>query len=156
VSSYGSPANGVGASRNRRFALNQIRDFCCPVESKLDGKWQLIRAELAGEVAPNMVTEHVVLVLAFGDYEVRYGNEISDRGTFALDATTSQRSLILTGVEGTNAARTIPCLFQLAGDRLRVCFGLDGELPGDFTTSPDSRRYLATYRRISGCNVDRP
>lgn len=126
------------------------------MESKLEGKWQMIRAELAGEVAPNMVTEHIVLVLAFGDYEVRYGNEISDRGTFALDATTSQCSLTLTGVEGTNAARTIPCLFQLAGDRLRVCFGLDGELPVDFTTSPDSRRYLATYRRISGNKVDRP
>ncbi len=123
------------------------------MESKLEGKWQMVRAELAGEVAPNLVTEHIVLVLAFGDYEVRYGNEISDRGTFVLDATSPQRRLILTGIEGTNAARTIPCLFQLAGDRLRVCFGLDGESPVDFTTGPDSQRYLATYRRISDHNV---
>lgn len=119
------------------------------MESKLEGKWQMVRAEHAGETAPNLVTEHIVLVLAFGDYEVRYGNEISDRGTFAFDATSPQRSLILTGIEGTNAARTIPCLFQLAGDRLRMCFGLDGNLPLDFTTSPGAPRYLATYRRIS-------
>lgn len=109
----------------------------------------MIRAELAGEAAPNLVTEHIVLVLALGEYEVRYGNETSDRGTFVLEVTSPQRSLILTGVEGTNAARTIPCLFQLAGDRLRVCFGLDGHLPVDFTTSPGAPRYLATYRRIS-------
>lgn len=109
----------------------------------------MIRAEHAGEMAPNMVTDHMVLILALGRYEVRYGTEVSDRGTFEVGTSSTQRTLVLTGTEGANATRTIPCIFQQAGDRLRVCFGFDGVLPADFTTSPDSRRYLATYRRAT-------
>lgn len=119
------------------------------MESKLDGKWQVIRAEHAGEAAPNMVTDHMVLILSLGRYEVRYGSEVSDRGTFAISSTDASRTLVLTGTEGANATRTIPCIFQQAGDRLRVCFGFDGVLPTDFTTRPDSQRYLATYRRVT-------
>jgi hypothetical protein len=37
-----------------------------------------------------------------------------------------------------------------AGNRLRICYGLDGTLPGGFKTTPDSQLYLATYRRKSG------
>lgn len=117
------------------------------MESKLEGNWQMVRAELAGEAAPELVTTNMMLTLAVGGYEVRYGGVISDRGTFVVDATAEQRTLLLTGVEGPNADRTIPCIFQLAGDRLRVCYGLDGILPDGFSTQVGEARYLATYRR---------
>ena len=109
----------------------------------------MVRAELAGEAAPELVTTNMMLTLAVGGYEVRYGGVISDRGTFVVDATAEQRTLLLTGVEGPNAERTIPCIFQLTGDRLRVCYGLDGILPDGFCTQVGEARYLATYRRAS-------
>jgi len=41
----------------------------------------------------------------------------------------------------------ISAIYQLMGDRLRICYALDGTAPLDFKTAPNSRRYLVTYRR---------
>jgi hypothetical protein len=38
-------------------------------------------------------------------------------------------------------------LFQLVGDRLRICYGMDGTAPTGFVSPPGSTHYLATYRR---------
>jgi hypothetical protein len=51
------------------------------------------------------------------------------------------------GARGVNAGRTIPSIFQLTGDRLRICFGLDGKTPATFVSARGSDHYLVTYRR---------
>ncbi len=118
-----------------------------PPDAPLDGTWQLVRAELDGEAAHELVTTNTVLVLQAGAYAVRFDGEIADRGLFQFAGALTARTLVLRGLEGPNAGRTIPCLFQRVGDRLRVCYGLDGVAPTEFATSPGQRRYLATYRR---------
>jgi len=123
--------------------------FAGGVESKLEGNWQMVRAELAGEAAPELVTTNMILTFAVCGYEVRFGGLVSDRGTFVVDATAGQRTLLLTGVEGPNTERTIPCIFQLTKDRLRVCYGLDGILPEGFSAQVGEARYLAIYRRTT-------
>jgi uncharacterized protein (TIGR03067 family) len=120
------------------------------VESVLEGTWQMIRAEQAGETAPELVVSQMSVRLAAGAYEVIFGGEVSDRGTYQETAATAWRTLILHGVVGPNAGRSIPCIFQLMGDRLRVCYGLDGVLPVEFATREGDRRYLAVYRRVAG------
>jgi len=107
----------------------------------------MIHAEFAGEKAPEFVILKTEVEFTDLEYVVRFAGETADRGTYALDLTGTPPALTLTGVEGPNAGRTIPCLFQLAGDRLRVCYGLDGGVPTVFATAADAQRYLATYRR---------
>lgn len=113
----------------------------------LDGKWQMVRAELDGETAPELIAQRTELTLSKGAYTVRFDTQISDRGTFELSANIEARTIVLHGKTGANAGRTIPCIYQLVGDRLRICFGLDGIAPADFITGPKQQRYLATYRR---------
>jgi len=117
-----------------------------PLES-LAGTWEMIHAEFAGEKAPEFVVLKTEVAFTAVDYVVRFAGETADRGTYTLDLACTPHALTLTGVEGPNAGRTIPCLFQLAGDRLRVCYGLDGVVPAVFTTAAGTQRYLATYRR---------
>lgn len=116
-------------------------------QSPIDGTWQLIRAELDGEAAPELVVTQTVLALAAGAYEVRFAGEIADRGSFELCETAEANSIILRGTDGPNAGRSIPCIYQLAGGRLRICYGLDGVAPTQFATSTGQQRYLAIYRR---------
>ncbi|MEO5960045.1 MAG: TIGR03067 domain-containing protein [Opitutaceae bacterium] len=116
-------------------------------DSPLEGRWQMLRAELAGDEAPALLSSGTVLELGPGIYTVRFGGEISDRGTYELGGTLEARTMILKGESGTNAGRTIPCIYQLVGDGLRVCYGLDSVAPTDFATAPGQQRYLATYRR---------
>jgi len=116
----------------------------------LEGTWELIRAELGGEAAPQMLAHNITLELAAGEYTVRFAGEIADRGTYTPDPAPGINRLTLTGVEGPSAGRTIPCIYQLAGDRLRVCYGLDGRVPTAFATSTGQQHYLASYRRRAG------
>jgi uncharacterized protein (TIGR03067 family) len=109
----------------------------------LPGKWRPIRAELDGQPAPELALERMEFHLTATDYAVHFGGEIYDRGTFVHTETT----LHLTARHGPNVGRVITAIYQLAGDRLRICYGLDGTAPSEFKTGPDSRRYLVTYRR---------
>jgi uncharacterized protein (TIGR03067 family) len=103
----------------------------------------MFRAELAGEDAPDMLALRVELELTADTYVVRFAGQVADRGTYQLE----DAVLTLTGTQGPNRGRTIPCILQLAGDRLRVCYGLDGTLPTGFATKAGTQHYLATYRR---------
>lgn len=114
---------------------------------QLEGTWQMIRAELAGESAPDLVVEGTEVTLTRGGYVVRFSGLIVDRGSLQVGGLLPPQTLVLRGVEGPNAGRTIPCLYQLMGDRLRICYGLDGVQPTEMKTHAGEQRYLATYRR---------
>jgi uncharacterized protein (TIGR03067 family) len=112
--------------------------------SSLSGTWEMIRAEIGGEQSPELIALRVELEIAAAAYVVRFGGQIADRGALAI---ASPSTLTLTGAEGPNLGRTIPCLYQLAGDRLRICYGMDGTAPKAFASPAGSANYLATYRR---------
>ena len=114
----------------------------------LDGTWQLVRAEHAGEAAPELVVDHTVVHLAVGEYTVKFDGNVVDRGSFETGGVVDQPTLVLRGRVGSNAGRTIPCIYQLRGDRLRVCYGFDGFAPTEFSTDSKNQRYLGVYRRV--------
>jgi uncharacterized protein (TIGR03067 family) len=113
----------------------------------LQGLWAIVKAELAGEEMPRLVAEKTEVELSAGTYAVRFDGQTADRGRYVLSATSLHRGLTLIGTEGPNAGRTIPAIYQLVGDRLRICYGIDGQRPGGFATTLDSQLYLVTYRR---------
>ncbi len=113
----------------------------------LAGTWEMIRAELGGEQSPELIALRIELELAANAYTVRFGGQIADRGTVEAH---SPAAFTLTSTDGPNRGRVIPCLYQLAGDRLRICYGLDGVEPEQFATVTCSPQYLATYRRKCG------
>lgn len=113
----------------------------------LPGTWEMIRAEHDGEPSPDLLALRVELHLTPVTYAVRMAGQLADRGTYTHAPDHIPAALTLLGVEGPNAGRTIPCIYQLAGNRLRICYGLDGTLPAAFATTPGTPLYLATYRR---------
>jgi len=113
--------------------------------SGLDGTWEMIRAELGGENSPDLLALKVELEVSNRAYTVRFAGQVADRGTVTLGP--EEGKLTLVGVEGPNLGRTIPCIYQLVGDRLRVCYGLDGTPPVKFETVAGAADYLAIYRR---------
>lgn len=114
----------------------------------LDGRWQMIRAQHDGEAAPDLVAQRTAIELRGGRYTVFFDNQIADEGSFEIAGDADSPELVLRGESGPNAGRTIPCIYQVVGERLRICYGLAGVRPADFTTAPDQQRYLATYRRL--------
>ena len=85
--------------------------------------------------------------LAGGTYAVRFNGEVADQGTFAVGPHPAGAALLLTGVAGTNAGRTIPAIYRLVGEQLHICYGLDGTAPAEFATRAGAAHFLAVYRR---------
>ena len=112
----------------------------------LHGTWQMIRADLGGEPGHPLLVEHTVVEITATHYVVRYDREVADRGHLSIVVGDPHHRLILRGIEGPNAGRTIPAIFQRVGDLLRICYGLDGAEPAAFTSPPGSQLYLVTYR----------
>jgi uncharacterized protein (TIGR03067 family) len=113
----------------------------------LPGKWKMLRAELAGEPAHPLLVENTELTLTVDRYSVYYDREIADHGRYFAAASEPHPQLTLHGIDGPNAGRAIPAIYQTKGDLLRICYGLDGSLPTSFTSPPGSQLYLVTYRR---------
>ncbi len=113
----------------------------------LDGIWEMVRAESGGEPSTDLLALRVELQLTANTYHVHFAGELADQGTYTRAPSETHAALILIGAKGPNAGRTIPCIYQLVGDRLRVCYGLDGTTPTEFATTAGSSHYLAAYRR---------
>jgi uncharacterized protein (TIGR03067 family) len=113
----------------------------------IEGTWIPFKAELAGAAAPDDVLARTELVLRHERYEVRFGGEKADAGAYSLSPDAAPPSLTLHGKTGHNRGRTIAAIFQLQGDRLRICYGLDGSPPATFATTAGSQLYLVSYRR---------
>ena len=111
------------------------------------GHWLIVSAELAGEKMPELITHQIELELGPGTYTVRFKGEVADQGTYAFGDPSGVQSLLLQGVTGTNAGRTIPAVYRFQGSHLQVCYGLDGNLPATFASKSGSAQFFATYRR---------
>ncbi len=54
-------------------------------------------------------------------------NQIVDSGEYLVDDAASPQTMDIVGREGPNAGRTMLAIYQLAADRLTVCYDLDGK-----------------------------
>jgi uncharacterized protein (TIGR03067 family) len=113
----------------------------------VQGSWQPVKAELAGQPMSDAVLKIISLKLDDGKYEVFVGKE-PDRGTYTLDSTTEPKGMTITGTEGPNKGKTFLAIFELKEDSLRVCYDLSGtKRPTEFKTSAGTQLYLVTYHR---------
>jgi uncharacterized protein (TIGR03067 family) len=115
----------------------------------LHGTWIPVKAELGGQPMPDAVLKTITLKLNNSEYEVSVAGEPGpDKGTWTLDSTARPKGMKITGVKGPNAGKTFPAIYELEGDRFRVCYDLSGaKRPTEFKTSAGTQLYLVTYKR---------
>lgn len=118
-----------------------------PDAKAIEGMWLPAKAELGGKPMPAAVLKTISLKLDNGRYEVMADGH-PDNGTYALDTTTKPKGMTVIGTEGPNKGKTFPCIYELNGDTLRICYDLSGKKqPADFKSLPATRLYLVTYKR---------
>jgi uncharacterized protein (TIGR03067 family) len=113
----------------------------------LQGTWLLVKGEVAAKPLPDVVVKGIVMKLNGNNYTVT-ANGQPDVGTWSIDASTTPKSMNVKGVQGPNAGRTFPCIYDVEGDTLRICYNLSGaKRPTEFETVAGSQLFLATYQR---------
>jgi uncharacterized protein (TIGR03067 family) len=113
----------------------------------IEGAWRPFKAELSGDHAPAMALEKIRMVIGAGTYAVHFGHEVTDEGSYVLGVVEKRQTITLVSLRGTHAGQTIPSIYQITGDRLRICYGLDGTVPTRFGSTVGTRHYLVSYRR---------
>ena len=113
----------------------------------IQGDWKPVKAELAGQPMAEEVLKTISLKIDEGTYEVHVGNS-PDKGTVTVDSSTKPMSMTIIGTEGPNKGKTFPCIYELKGATLRICYDLSGaKRPSEFKTMAGTRLYLVTYVR---------
>ena len=130
------------------LAVSLIAVSAADSDAKLiQGKWKPVTGELAGKLMPETVLQTISMTLEKGKYEV-VADGHPDKGTYTLDASTKPKGMTVTGTEGPNQAKTFPCIYELKGDTLRICYDLSGaKRPAEFKSLPGTKLYLVTYAR---------
>ena len=113
----------------------------------LQGTWLPVKAELGGKPMSAEILKTVVLKLNKDNYETTVAGE-PDNGTWTVDVSTKPKGMTVNGVIGPNAGKTLPCIYEIEGDTLRICYDLSGaQRPTEFKTATGTKLYLVTYNR---------
>ncbi|HEV3236609.1 MAG TPA: TIGR03067 domain-containing protein [Gemmataceae bacterium] len=113
----------------------------------INGTWLPSAAELGGEKFPDEVRKTMKLVMDDGKYTVTVGTN-PDKGTVKLDPSKKPKEMDIAGTEGPNKGKTIPAIYELTDDTLRICYDLSGKArPSEFMTAKDTKLFLVTYKR---------
>lgn len=124
------------------FAADEPSD-----DKAVQGTWLPVKAELSGQPWTEDMLKAIVLKLNDGKYEVSVAGQL-DRGTYALDPKATPKAMTITGAEGPNKGKAFPCIYELNGDTLCVCYDLSGKkTPTEFGTAKGTPLYLVTYTR---------
>ena len=128
-------------------ARSQDDDKAKKDRADMEGTWVPSAAELDGEKLPDQAIKSIKLVLKDDNYTVTVGKSV-DEGTVPLDTSSDPRGMDIKGTKGPNKGKTIPAIYELKDDTLRVCYNLDGEKrPSEFKTKAGSKLYLVSYKR---------
>lgn len=119
--------------------------------SELDGTWVPIAADVSGQALVVRELRVVRLVLDRGRYEIiDCSDAIVDRGEIRIDRSATPPSMDIVGSAGPNAGRTMLAIFELDGDRLTVCYDLDGAVrPANMQPQEEQLLLSITYARAA-------
>lgn len=118
------------------------------VSKKLVGTWQMKEATLAGEALEADTVKALQLEMTDGKYTLK-GAESPDKGTWVIRTGQKPFEMDIKGTDGPHKDQSILAIFELDGDKLRVCYDLSGQArPKAFESKENTTQFLAQYERV--------
>ncbi len=133
------------------FILAWTPSVCCGDDKSdakmLEGTWAPTKAELNGNPLQEEILKDLRLVIKGDKYTVKWG-EVVDEGQLKIDSAKTPKSMDVIGTEGPNKGNTIPAIYEVKDDTLRICYTLGGkERPKEFQSKKDTEIFLVSYKR---------
>jgi uncharacterized protein (TIGR03067 family) len=114
---------------------------------KLEGTWLPSTAQFGGRNWPDEQLKATKLVITDGKYTVTVSGQ-DDTGTLKVDGNAKPATMDIVGTDGPNKGRNFPAIYELSGDKLKICYALDGkERPCTFESKMGTRLFLVEYKR---------
>jgi uncharacterized protein (TIGR03067 family) len=119
--------------------------------SGLDGTWVPVAADVSGQALAVEELRVSRFVLNHGGYQIIDKEDcVVDRGDYRVDDSVQPRTMDIVGVSGPNAGRVMLAIYELLGDRLKVCYDLEtATRPDDMEAEGEELLLSITYARAS-------
>jgi uncharacterized protein (TIGR03067 family) len=107
---------------------------------RLQGTWKVVRAEGMGTPVPAEIVERDSGTYTFEGDKVTIRERGTKRGVaqVSLDSGRRPRTIDMKDLEGQENHRTIHAIYEIRGKTLRICLGMGGERPGEFSGKGDA------------------
>jgi uncharacterized protein (TIGR03067 family) len=116
---------------------------------KFQGTWTVELVEAEGKELPIALFKDMTVTFEGDKYTVRIGDQVIQTATQKLDPSRSPKTLDGTVAEGPNQGTVILGIYEISGDRLKVCFDPEGKKrPTAFKTAAGAQTTLAVYKRV--------
>lgn len=117
----------------------------------LEGTWAPVAASVSGKELLIAELRVKYLVLDGHDYNiVDRSNQVVDRGEYLVNDRARPWTIDIVGRDGPNAGRSMLAIFELADDRLTVCYNLEGDgRPGNLQSQEEQILLSITYERAT-------
>lgn len=115
---------------------------------ELQGTWKVTRVEFNGQTLPPETIEGWSLTVKSEKYTLRAG-PVTVGGSIRLDLASDPRGIVATRTSGLDTGKTVQGIYELKGDRLKMCFNEPGrkKRPPRFATSEGSGYRCYTLER---------
>ena len=115
---------------------------------KLQGTWLLVAMEKDGEDVPAEDFKDWKSVYEENRLTLLVGDKVRRRGIVTLEPSRKIKAINTWDQDGPYADQTVPGIYELEGDTLKLCFAHPGEeRPKEFTTKSGTGFLFCVYKR---------
>jgi len=140
LASVASPGRARGGDNPRDAAQKDL--------ARLQGTWSLVAMESEGRSLDPGEFEGWCCVYEGDRLTLKAGDEVRRRGIVTLDPTRSSKAINTWDLDGPFEDQTVPGIYELDGDDLKLCFARPGQKrPTGFTTKSGTGFLLVVYKR---------
>jgi uncharacterized protein (TIGR03067 family) len=137
-------AAGVAARADEK----QSREAARKDLDQLQGTWTIVSMEREGEAAATEELEGLTCVYENDLFTLKKNDQPRRLGIITLDASRSPKAINTWDLNGPYTDATVPGIYELKGDTLRLCFSRPGAgRPTEFSTKSGGGLLLVVYKK---------
>jgi uncharacterized protein (TIGR03067 family) len=130
------------------LAADDAKDAAKKDQEKMAGEWSLVSAERDGQPLPEELVKTIKRVFKGDEYTTTKDGDVIGKAKFKLDPSKKPKHIDFTPSEGAEAGQALEGIYELDGDKLKICYSQSGEKrPGEFSTKEGSGRTLGVWKR---------
>jgi uncharacterized protein (TIGR03067 family) len=141
-------AVGFAASGGSRALADEKADLEKEMR-KFQGVWTFESSKSGGNELPADGLKGLIITFEGDKHTVKKGDEVIQVGTQKLNPSKSPKTIDVTMTEGPSKGTVMLGIYEIDGDRLKVCFDPQGKMrPTEFKSAPGSENFVNVHKRV--------